>query len=126
MLINVRRDVGHLKEALGGSAHSVHNALGDSLPVKVGDLLHQLVVLQQQWACRLKTVKQRSAAKVSQKRKTRTPVSHGDRVVVVPYRRARIGGPIGRVVGRAGPILRRRVIDYLAMPLTQGFATFDT
>lgn len=41
----------HLKKALCGGTAGVHHALGDALAVKVGQLLHQLVVLQQDRAC---------------------------------------------------------------------------
>ena len=41
----------HLEEALCRGAARVHHPLRDALPVKVGQLLHQLVVLQQDGAC---------------------------------------------------------------------------
>ena len=47
----VRDVMSDLEVALGSRAASVHDALGDALPVKVGDLLHQVIVLQQHRPC---------------------------------------------------------------------------
>jgi hypothetical protein len=74
----------HLEKALGRRAARVHHALGDALPVKLRELLHQLVVLQQDGAAR----------------------ADGERGVVVPDGRARVGCEVGRVERRARAVLR--------------------
>lgn len=45
---NVMRD---FKETLCASSTSVDNTFGDPFPVKVCKLLHQMVILQQNWTC---------------------------------------------------------------------------
>ena len=72
--------IAHLKEALCTGTTGMHDTLGDTLPVKVCKLLRQLVVLQQNGPTH----------------------SSCQRVVVVPDWRTRVGGPVRRVVCRAG------------------------
>mmetsp|Transcript_15125 Transcript_15125/g.37689 ORF Transcript_15125/g.37689 Transcript_15125/m.37689 type:complete len:240 (+) Transcript_15125:1588-2307(+) len=69
--------VRHLEKALGHHAARVHDALGDALAVKLRQLLHQVVVLQQDGAAR----------------------AHRERRVVVPHGCAAVGGPV-HAVGR--------------------------
>ena len=43
--------MGDLKVTLGACSTSMHNALRDALSVEIGNLLHQMIVLQQHRPC---------------------------------------------------------------------------
>lgn len=79
----VRDIMCHFEETLRTGTTRMHDALWDTLPVELGQLLHQVVVLQ----------------------KHRAPGTNRERVVVVPYRRSLICGPEWSVVLAGWPIL---------------------
>lgn len=80
----VRDIMCHFKESLGARASRMHHSLGDTLPIELGQFLHQVVVFQQHWAAG----------------------TDRRRVVVVPYWRARVRGPERSVVLAGWPILQ--------------------
>jgi hypothetical protein len=76
----------HLEEALGAGAPCMDHTLRDALAIELRQLLHQLVVLQQDGPAD----------------------AHGEGVVVVPYGGPAVGRPVLRVVRTAGPLLAGR------------------
>lgn len=52
----------HLKEALGASTTGVHDSLGNSLTVELGELLNKLIVLQKNRPCTRRRVGDRGRA----------------------------------------------------------------
>lgn len=72
-----------LEESLGRGTARVHHALGDTLSMEVGELLGQLVILEQDWP----------------------PRADRERVVVVIYRMALVIGPLDAVERRVRRVL---------------------